>query len=208
MNKHIHKLTAIIFLCGVFLTGYTQSDTVRMQNNVFVPDILEIETGTQVVWINDDAVLHTATSGVDCTPDGAFASGDMELNDVFTFTFDASGSFPYYCVYHCNIGMTGTIVVSSVGIGEKAASGLTVKSFGPVPSDGKVYLELNISENTSVEISLYELKGTKVMTVADGRQYQPGEYRFTIPGDELDPGTYLCRIVSDDDVITRKIILY
>lgn len=88
----------------------------------FHPRTLEVEVGTTVRWVSEDAVLHTVTSGEQGTQgvpgvsegESAEVSGlfDQDMPDggsTFTFTFDEPGTYPYFCEIHP--GMAGEIVV-------------------------------------------------------------------------------------------------
>jgi amicyanin len=72
----------------------------------FSPAELTIAVGDTVTWTNLDPVAHTATS-----TSGAFDSGDLVLNDSFSFTFTAAGTYDYLCTPHPE--MTGRIVVQA-----------------------------------------------------------------------------------------------
>ncbi len=69
-----------------------------------------MKAGTTVTWTNQDQILHTATSGATPgTADGKF-DGPMDgVGKSFTFTFDQSGTYAYFCNRHNS--MTGTVVV-------------------------------------------------------------------------------------------------
>ncbi len=69
------------------------------------PDPVEVKVGETVTWQNDDSAIHTATSN-----DGTFDSKILTRGEVFSFTFEEAGEFPYYCEIHPN--MKGTVVVS------------------------------------------------------------------------------------------------
>jgi plastocyanin len=84
--------------------------TIDIPEDFFSPDSLAISIGDSVVWTNNDAEEHTSTSGENCTPDSVWDSGDIEPGASFLRVFDVAGIFPYYCFYHCAMGMTGTIV--------------------------------------------------------------------------------------------------
>ena len=43
-------------------------------------------------------------------PDDLWDSGKMNSGS-FTYTFNSTGTFPYYCDSHLDQGMTGTITV-------------------------------------------------------------------------------------------------
>lgn len=80
---------------------------VAISKSLYVPNPLEIEAGTTVTWVNEDELPHTATA---TTPDVHFDSDYMALDDRFSYTFDESGEYPYYCVFHPR--MRAIVIVS------------------------------------------------------------------------------------------------
>jgi plastocyanin len=78
--------------------------TVSMIEDEFLPPELVVAPGTEVTWRNDGEVPHTATA-----VDGSFDSGLVASGEVFTFRFEAEGTFDYTCILHP--GMEGTVVV-------------------------------------------------------------------------------------------------
>ncbi len=77
----------------------------------YLPEVVEIETGTTVRWINEDSVAHTVTSGnIEIGNTDLFDSGLMAQDAVFEHTFTEAGQYPYYCLLHPL--MEGTIIVS------------------------------------------------------------------------------------------------
>lgn len=84
---------------------------VDTRDNVFVPDSLAIAVGDTVTWTNSGAMVHTATSGPNGSPDGIFNSGNLATNQSYSFVFTQAGIYPYYCIPHYFIGMVGKIVV-------------------------------------------------------------------------------------------------
>ena len=104
-------------------SGRTSSGhEVAIKGVAFVPANIEVEAGTEVRWVNEDAVDHTVTSGIQreqgvpgveedkpARPDGTFDENLPKQGDVFTFTFDEPGTYSYYCDVHAS--MTGEITV-------------------------------------------------------------------------------------------------
>ena len=104
-------------------SGRTSSENrIVIKGIAFVPANIEVETGTEVKWVNEDAVDHTVTSGIQreqgvpgveedkpASPDGMFDESLPKTGDVFAFKFEESGTFTYYCDVHA--GMTGEITV-------------------------------------------------------------------------------------------------
>ena len=74
------------------------------------PEIINVSTGTTVEWINEDAAMHTATSGSPTNgADEIFDSQILNLGDTYQFTFSEVGNYDYYCILHP--WMLGTINV-------------------------------------------------------------------------------------------------
>jgi plastocyanin len=86
-------------------TQSVSTKEITMQNTTFNPAEITVSKGTTVRWINQDAIPHTATSD-----QGFFDSRNMNPNDVFEYTFDSIGVFPYHCTYHTPV-MVGKITV-------------------------------------------------------------------------------------------------
>lgn len=72
-----------------------------------------ITAGDTVVWDNVSGT-HTVTECNSdfsvCPPAGGFDSGFLGPGDTFTHTFEAAGTFPYWCALH-PIEMRGRIIV-------------------------------------------------------------------------------------------------
>lgn len=82
---------------------------VAMYDNYFDPSSLTISVGDTVTWINSSSAAHTSTSGEGCTKDGKWDSGFMTSGQSFKYIFQEAGTYPYYCIPHCALGMKGTI---------------------------------------------------------------------------------------------------
>ena len=76
----------------------------------YTPDSLEIQVHDTVMWTNTDTAAHTVTSGTPDGVDGIFDSSLFMAGSTFEFTFDESGTYPYYCMVHP--WMTGKVIVN------------------------------------------------------------------------------------------------
>lgn len=77
---------------------------VNIQNFAFSPNPLAIPVGTTVRWTNLDGAPHTATAN-----GGAFNTGTLQQGASAEHTFQAAGSFSYFCAIHTS--MTATVTV-------------------------------------------------------------------------------------------------
>jgi plastocyanin len=109
-------------------------DTVAMKMACFGPAILRVDPGTEVTFVNRDALVHNVSAN------GWGQYEDMNQGDAFTATFREEGVYPFACNYHA--GMTGAVVVGdATGAGSEASvmgpSTVTTESDGGEVADAK-----------------------------------------------------------------------
>ncbi|MDF0680940.1 MAG: PQQ-dependent sugar dehydrogenase [Candidatus Nitrosocosmicus sp.] len=77
----------------------------------YSPNPVKIQKGQTVTWYNGDAISHTVTSGLDGDTDAGkiFDSDAIIPNQHYSITFDNTGDYQYYCIYHPS--MVGEIIV-------------------------------------------------------------------------------------------------
>lgn len=80
-----------------------QRHVVEMRAFQFDPATLTVAPGDTVVWINRDAVPHTATS-----EDGAWDSGSIAAGGSWSRVVEGAGAEAYLCTFHPT--MRGVIV--------------------------------------------------------------------------------------------------
>lgn len=100
---------------------------------VYDPETITVSVGDTVTWTNTGSVGHSVTAYEETIPDGAeyFASGGFDsesaARDAYTpgdtdsgdipggesweHTFDAAGTYDYFCIPHETSGMKGTVKV-------------------------------------------------------------------------------------------------
>jgi len=70
-------------------------------NECWLPATVKIDVGETVTWNNVDTAAHTVTHGFAGTgPGGAFDSGMFMAGTTFSWTPDAVGVYPYFCLVH------------------------------------------------------------------------------------------------------------
>jgi len=80
-------------------------------NLCYDPSSLTIFVGGEIIWKNNDNSAHTVTSGnIIEGPDGIFDSGLIKSGETFSFRFEKSGNYSYFCMIHP--WATGSINVS------------------------------------------------------------------------------------------------
>ncbi len=85
---------------------------VGLESPFFIPNTINIKTGTTLTFVNTDGNMHTVTSvkSGSTEPDGIFDSGLLNAGKTFATTFDKAGTYEYFCSIHTN--MRGTVNAS------------------------------------------------------------------------------------------------
>ena len=74
--------------------------TVDVRGFTYKPQVIEVEAGTTITWINADQILHTVTSGTSDNPDGLIDGQMTEAGASISHTFDTPGTVTYFCSRH------------------------------------------------------------------------------------------------------------
>lgn len=109
MSTHAARGAAVLAAVALGLAAAcarpaSRSHTVEIRGFAYLPATLEVAVGDTVVWINRDAVPHTATRG-----GRGWESGGLNAEQAWRLVAGRQGSQPYYCAYHPN--MRGILVM-------------------------------------------------------------------------------------------------
>lgn len=94
----------------------SNSNEVRMVGESFSPENIEVQVGATVTWINESDLVHTVTSGTPDDPDDMFDSGEVSPGEEFSYTFNQTGTYNYFCIPHAP-SMTGSVTVRDANTG-------------------------------------------------------------------------------------------
>ena len=84
----------------------------QTSDGCFIPSMVTIDIGGEVIWENNDTAAHTVTSGTPSGEVGAvFDSSLIAPGSTFSYEFEDAGTFDYFCMVHP--WMAGTVMVSS-----------------------------------------------------------------------------------------------
>lgn len=115
-------------------------------NYAFHPQHINVTTGTQVVWTNDDGTQHTVTS-TNITQGGArlIDSGSLNSGQSFSYTFYKHGFYRYACFFHTY--MTGWVNVTGSDVQPPMSPGSNSTDYTP-------YIISGVIAGTAVVVSL------------------------------------------------------
>lgn len=93
--------------------GVTES-VLALDNN-YIPQVLEIAAGTEVLWENNGRNVHDIIPADDPTAASwGVVQADFEPTDTYSYVFTKPGTYTYYCTIHGTptAAMFGTIIVT------------------------------------------------------------------------------------------------
>ncbi len=87
--------------------------SVKALDNVFAQQVVRIQPGESVEWVNEGQAPHTVTAD-----DSSWDSSEVAPGREFSHAFDQPGIYTYFCSYHGSpgVGMIGTIAVGDVAL--------------------------------------------------------------------------------------------
>jgi PKD repeat protein len=77
----------------------------------------------------------------------------------------------------------------------------------PNPSKGLTTIAYSLNQNSNVRISVFDIVGREVISLADFRNQNSGIYEIKFDANSLNIGTYLIRIIANNDVETKRLTL-
>ena len=100
-------LAAILFgMASASSAAQASEAQVMIDNFTFSPAEITVAPGTRITWTNRDDIPHTVTASAEPR---AFKSSALDTGDSFAFTFEAPGTYTYFCSLHPH--MQGSIIV-------------------------------------------------------------------------------------------------
>ena len=78
---------------------------VDIKGFAYDPATITVSKGTTVTWTQQDSAVHTVTS----VSGNVLDSQNLAKGQTFSYTFDETGTFEYYCTHHPS--MNGEVIV-------------------------------------------------------------------------------------------------
>lgn len=197
-------LLSTFFLGLSSMLSAQTNHVVQMIDYEFSPSSITISVGDMVTWRNNGSEIHTSTSGDPCTPDGIWDSDSLQPGDTFQFTFTSPGDYPYFCIPHCDNGMTGSVkVTGSIGIDDITKN----KDFKiwPQPVADMVNFRITTSINDNIEVKIFSPNGQTIKHII--RKAQSTSEQFNIDLSNYSDGVYLYQLkIGDKPAQIGKIV--
>jgi hypothetical protein len=127
---------------------------------------------------------------------GSSTSITVDSDDYAHISYHEMGDSLKYAWYGIPSGEDGEI--------PNTPTGFALRPAVPNPSDGSASIGFALPRACEVELILYDVKGRKVATLAEGK-YQPGEYSVTASG--LSSGVYIYELTAEEFRESKKMVV-
>jgi plastocyanin len=143
--------------------------TVEVSDFQFTPDSVLVEVSDVVHWVWIEG-SHTTTSGDNCTPNGLWNTPLGPSLRTFDYTFHSEGRYNYFCDPHCDMGMTGSVIVVAPSGLPQTASGANLSVLHGVPNPFRKGTDLmfQLVQAGPIRIAVFDAGGRQVALLADG----------------------------------------
>ena len=194
-THHFKNCALAILLASLSVPAPAATVPVAMNNFEFRPANPSINVGDTVTWTVEQGG-HDTVSGANGVPSGLWNSASqygriMLQGESFSFTFNAAGSFPYFCTPHWPLGMVGSIQVTGANVPPTVSiiSPANGATFSPPAS---ITFQVSATDpDGSITQVQFLLNGTPV-----GAAAAPP---YTITINDLGPGNYAFTAIATDN---------
>ena len=166
--------------------------------NLLAP--LDINVGPDFELSNDSTTYKNTWS---ITPD---ADGNIATTKLFCRYKRASAGNSSDTIKFMTMGVQpqGVLVSGKSTSGIKEISNIAAMKLYPNPAKNNVFVEFELTENSQVSVSIFDLSGKEVGAKVINN-FSKGSNSIELPLDELLNGFYFVNMVSDKGVVTSKL---
>ena len=181
---------------GMIAAGYAYNNLETPQ--VSKPYLLKLNNDLQIEW---EVLAGTKDWGEAwasvVTSEGEYA---VTGSEVIVHEDDSYTTYGFLSKIEMN-GTESSGIKNSHGPKE-----FVLKQNYPNPFNPSCNIEYELSTSGHVELSVFNLKGEKVVALVNENQ-QAGSYKIHFDGSHLSNGTYICQLKHHNQIQTQKLVL-
>lgn len=181
-----------------------QTFTVGFSAGNYSPAILTITEGDTVLFNVTASHPVREVSQATWNANGSTGNGGFTATNGQKVKFNTPGTYYYVCTVHFASGVKGQIVVEAANSIDEDVANVSVKAYpSPVISDLNLVLDLNQSEELSIEI--YNIIGEQVYSKAE-TNFSAGKNTMTIDFSDFSNGAYFVKVIGKEEQYSVKVM--
>jgi len=199
--------------------GWGIIDVLAAAEYSFAPVIEAVNPEEDTIYVFVDSTTTLTVTASDADGDPIVYSFYMdttlaEENDtgIFDFTASEAGIYPIYIIVEDLIGFQDSAFkviinqpVNAVGSGITALNSFQLTAY-PNPFNSSTIIDFSLPEPGKVNLTLYNINGRTVETIAEGL-FTPGRHSITIEAGDLSSGIYFLKSDIAGKAGTMKLLL-
>ena len=194
----------VIFLSQIIISRAT-TYIIETSDFQFTQDFDTIQVGDTVKWVWINGVHTTTSNGL---PPGA-QPWSVELNQFntsFSYVVKGGGVYNYISVPDAPLMGGSFVVANPVGISNVSMPAYNFNLIGN-PVRDKIEYSFALSENSSVDISLYNIVGNKIQTLYEGALPEGYHHETFSLTQNISPGIYFVALRIGEATLTKRLVI-
>jgi len=169
-------------------------------NNDNMPDLLTSDKSQGIVWFRNNGEGFEQAEVIDSDDSGILAAEDLDKDSDLDVILGSR--------FHKIGWYENTITSTPIAFDEKqdVPAKFILKQNFPNPFNPFTTIEYGLPKATNVVLKVYDVLGQQVSTLFSGRQ-SAGNHSVSFDASHLSSGMYLYRLETDENVITRTMML-
>lgn len=198
-------LLSLSFLAFTFALNAQQTFSVSTSGFTFTPATVTITVGDTVEFTQSGSHPAREVSLSTWNANGTTSNGGFDNAHSGTkIKFTTVGTVYYVCSNHASSGMKGQIIVQAANTVDENAKNVSVTAYpSPVISDLNLVMELNQTENLSIEV--YNVIGEQVYAQSSA-SFAAGRNILQIDFSDFSNGAYFVKVIGKEEQYTVKVL--
>ena len=205
MKSVFRFIFLVAFFSSLIAISRAATYTIQVSDFQFTQNFDTIQVGDTVKWVWINGVHTTTSNGI---PLGA-QPWNVELNQFntsFTYVVKGGGTYNYISVPDAPLMGGSFVVANPLGISNAI---MPISNFNVIgnPAQDKIEYSFALSKASAVEISLYNIVGSKVQTFFDGTLAEGFYHQNFSLQQNISPGIYFVAVSVGEATLTRRVVI-
>jgi len=203
--KLVFRILLLVIALSSQLISKATTYTILTQDTQFIQDFDTIQVGDTVKWVWVEGTHTTTSNGIPFVAQ----TWSVELNQFntsFTYVVKGGGVYNYISVPDAPLMGGSFVVANPVGITNVIMPVKNFNLFGN-PSKDKIEYSFVLMKNSPVEITLYNLAGSKIQELYSGMLSDGFYHQSSSLQQNISAGLYFVALRIGETTLTKRLVI-